>query len=99
MNNPWLRVQLRMGVWIEQGKWMPIPDINFNMSHLLLCHLVGRKPAPTSVITSDMHNKLDSLLGPHGYTYFRLLLAKRGEFVIPDKYVKEHKQYSEGKWL
>lgn len=96
-HDPWLSVQLRMGEWIEQGKWMPIPDINFGMSNLLLCHLTGRPPEPMSVITPDMHRTLDRLLGSHGYTYFRLLLAKRGEFVIPDKCLKEHKQYLERK--
>lgn len=90
----WLHAQLRMGTWIGQGLTMPIPDINFGFSHRLLCHLMG-VPERTSVhMTPEIENHLHCLLGPHGYAYFRMLLAKRGPCEFPDNYYQSLERYN-----
>ena len=76
----YLRTQLRMGVWIEAGLWMPIADINHGYSRDLLNHLLGCEVVPRGVFNDEITQILTRLLGPHGYTYFRALLEQRGPF-------------------
>ena len=79
-HDTYLRVQLRMGVWIEAGLWMPIADINHGYSRDLLNHLLGCEVVPRFAMDDAQRQILARLLGPHGYTYFRALLEQRGPF-------------------
>ena len=72
-------VQMLMGEWIKQGLPMPIDDINGGKSRDLLFKVLEvpyDRQFRTRRITPDELRKLKAMLGPHGYAYFKMLLAQ-----------------------
>lgn len=82
-DNLYLRAQLRMDDWLQAGLPMPIDNINYNQSNLLLSWLLRRVVGDGGEpLTEDQEHHCRMMLGPNGYTYYRMLLEKRGLFVL-----------------
>lgn len=70
--------QLRTAVYNKLYEWNPKSDPNMHPYHLAA--LLGRAEhfTPLSFLTEAEVTACKNLLGEHGYSYYKMLLAQRG---------------------